>query len=290
MSPILITGATGHIGTHLIKQLAAKGYPVRALVHSREKAAGLPQEVERVTGDLARPATLSAAVDGVDRVFLLDPSTGLDFTRNMVEVSLQVGVRLIVDLSSIGAGLDPVPILLRSFSAREAIIKDSGMAWTILRPGQFMSNALWWRPSIQAERVVRDPVGPGHLASIDPADIAAVAAIALTQEGHAGEIYTLTGDELLTTKMNWARHVAPPVIRLIGSLEILGALGLIVPKATGSLPWLTPVAAVGLVLTMLGAILMHVRLHEAKAVGVPVLLLLLALFIAVGSFVFVPVG
>lgn len=209
MSPILITGATGHIGTHLIKQLAAKGYPVRALVHSREKAAGLPQEVERVTGDLARPATLSAAVDGVDRVFLLDPSTGLDFTRNMVEVSLQAGVRLIVDLSSIGAGLDPVPILLRSFSAREAIIKDSGMAWTILRPGQFMSNALWWRPSIQAERVVRDPVGPGHLASIDPADIAAVAAIALTQEGHTGEIYTLTGDELLTTKMNWARHVPP---------------------------------------------------------------------------------
>jgi uncharacterized membrane protein YphA (DoxX/SURF4 family) len=89
---------------------------------------------------------------------------------------------------------------------------------------------------------------------------------------------------------NWPRHVAPPVIRLIGSLEIFGALGLIVPKVTGYLPWLTPVAAVGLVLTMMGALLMHVRLHEAKAVGVPVVLLLLALFIAVGSFVFVPVG
>jgi uncharacterized membrane protein YphA (DoxX/SURF4 family) len=96
--------------------------------------------------------------------------------------------------------------------------------------------------------------------------------------------------EKYRAKGNWPNHVAPPVIRLIGSLEIAGALGLIVPKATGYLPWLTPVAAVGLALTMIGAILMHVRLHEAKAVGVPVVLLLLALFIAVGYFVFVPVG
>src|SRR5260370_31413136 len=132
MSPILIGGATGHVGNHLIKQLAPKGYPLRALVRSREKAAGLPQEVERVVGDLARPATLSSAVDGVDRVFLMDPSTGLDLTRNMVQASRQAGVRLIVDLSSIGAGLDPVPILFRLFSDREAVIKDSGMARTVL--------------------------------------------------------------------------------------------------------------------------------------------------------------
>lgn len=91
-------------------------------------------------------------------------------------------------------------------------------------------------------------------------------------------------------RYKWAKDLAPGVIRLIGSLEILGALGLIVPKATGCLPWLTPVAAVGLVLMMIGAILTHVRLHEAKVVGVPVVLLLLALFIALGYLVFVPVG
>ncbi len=95
--------------------------------------------------------------------------------------------------------------------------------------------------------------------------------------------------EKLRERMNWAKHVAPGVIRLIGSLEILGALGLILPKATGYLPWLTPVAAVGLVLTMIGAILTHFRLQEAKAVGVPVVLMLLSLFIALGYFVFVPV-
>lgn len=97
--------------------------------------------------------------------------------------------------------------------------------------------------------------------------------------------------EKLRAKWNWPNHVAPLVIRLIGSLEIAGALGLILPKATGYLPWLTPVAAVGLMLTMMGAILTHVRLHdEAKVVGVNAVLLLLSLFIAVSYFVFVPVG
>lgn len=95
--------------------------------------------------------------------------------------------------------------------------------------------------------------------------------------------------ETLRARWNWTRHAAPLIIRLIGSLEILGALGLILPKATGILPWLTPVAAVGLMLTMMGAILTHVRLHEAKAARVPVALLLLALVIAVGYFVLVPV-
>jgi uncharacterized membrane protein YphA (DoxX/SURF4 family) len=95
--------------------------------------------------------------------------------------------------------------------------------------------------------------------------------------------------EKLRERINWTRHVAPGVIPLIGSLEILGALGLILPKATGYLPWLTPVAAVGLVLIMIGAILTHLRLQEAKVVGVPVVLMLLLLFIALGYFVFVPV-
>ncbi len=96
--------------------------------------------------------------------------------------------------------------------------------------------------------------------------------------------------EKVRGKYNWAKHVAPGVIRLIGSLEILGALGLIVPKATGYLPWLTPAAAVGLVLLMIGAIFTHFRLHEAKVVGVPIVLLLPSLFIALGYLIFVPVG
>jgi uncharacterized protein YbjT (DUF2867 family) len=198
MSPILITGATGHIGKHLISLLLASGYPVRALVRDRARAADLPNEVEVVVGDLAYPETLPAAFTGVERVFLMDPSHGLDLTRNAVAAARDAGVQRIVNLSSIGAGVDPMPIMGRSFVAREAMIHESGIAWTFLRPSTFMSNALWWLPSLKAEGVVRDPVGPGRSASIDPEDIAAVAAVALAQEGHGGQIYTLTGSELQT--------------------------------------------------------------------------------------------
>jgi uncharacterized membrane protein YphA (DoxX/SURF4 family) len=96
--------------------------------------------------------------------------------------------------------------------------------------------------------------------------------------------------ERLRERMNWARHVAPGLIRLIGTLEILGALGLILPVATHILPWLTPVAALGLVLTMIVAIALHLRLKEASRAGMPFILLLLALFVAIGYFVIVPVA
>lgn len=200
MSRILITGATGHVGSDLIRQLTTQGHQLRALVHSREKAAGLPKQVEWVVGDLAHPATLGAPVTGVDCVFLMDPGNGLDFTKNIVDAGKQAGVRLIVDLSSLTAGVEPMPIMGRMFSNREAVIKASGIEWTLLRPGQFMTNVLSWLPSIKAHGVVRDPLGPGRVASIDPADIATVAARALTQEGHTGQIYSLTGGELLTMK------------------------------------------------------------------------------------------
>lgn len=123
---------------------------------------------------------------------------GLDHTRNALTAAREAGVQRIVNLSSIGASFNPPPIMGRDFVEREALIRESGIAWTFLRPTNFMSNALWWLPSLKEAGVVRDPVGPGRFASIDPDDIAAVAAVALTQEDHTGQIYTLTGSELLT--------------------------------------------------------------------------------------------
>jgi uncharacterized protein YbjT (DUF2867 family) len=198
MLPLLITGATGHVGSHLISLLHAQGYPVRALVRDRTRAAGFPDDVEVVVGDLAQPETLPAAFAGAERVFLMDASRGLDQTRNAVAVARDAGVQRIVNLSSIGAGLDPMPIMGRSFAKREALIRESGIAWTFLRPSNFMSNAFWWLPSLKSEGVVRDPIGPGRSASIDPDDIAVVAAVTLTQEGHTGQVYTLTSNDLQT--------------------------------------------------------------------------------------------
>lgn len=198
MSSLLITGATGHVGMHLISLLHAQGYSVRALVRDRRKAAGLPDDVEVVVGDLAQPETLPATFAGVERVFLLDASHGLALTRNVLAAAREARVQRIVTQSSIGAGLDPMPIMGRRFAAREAMIRESGITWTFLRPSYLMSNALWWLSSLKADGVVRDPIGPGCSASIDPDDIAATAAVALTQEGHAGQVYTLTSNELQT--------------------------------------------------------------------------------------------
>jgi uncharacterized membrane protein YphA (DoxX/SURF4 family) len=94
----------------------------------------------------------------------------------------------------------------------------------------------------------------------------------------------------LETRMGWVKDVGPRGVRLIGSLEILGAIGLILPAVTGILPWLTPVAAVGFVLTMAGAMITHGRRGEYSGIGVNVVLLLLALFVVYGRFVIVPIS
>src|SRR3989442_10490232 len=96
--------------------------------------------------------------------------------------------------------------------------------------------------------------------------------------------------EKLAENMKWAKDVGPRGVRLIGSLEILGAIGLILPTVTGILPWLTPVAATGLALTMVGAMITHGRRGEYSSIGMNVALLILALFVVYGRFVIVPIS
>ncbi len=84
--------------------------------------------------------------------------------------------------------------------------------------------------------------------------------------------------------MGWTQDFSQPAIRGIGTAEVLGAIGLIVPQATGIAPILTPLAAVGLVILQIGAIVVHLRRHEAKVLPVNIVLLLLALFVAIGRF------
>ncbi len=94
----------------------------------------------------------------------------------------------------------------------------------------------------------------------------------------------------LKKNMTWTAHTSPGIVRVIGTLEILGAIGLILPAVTHILPWLTPVAALGLVFTMIGATILHIRLKEFSRLGVPLILLLLALFIVYGRFMIAPLS
>ena len=108
--------------------------------------------------------------------------------------------------------------------------------------------------------------------------------------GFSGLMKAIQPYEKVTASMSWAKHVQPNHVRLIGVVEVLAAIGLIVPALTGILPWLTPLAAVGLILTMLGAMRLHLRINEAKVIPINLVLLLIAAFIAYGRFIAVPLS
>lgn len=195
---ILITGATGNIGRELTRELDAAGAPLRLLVRDPARATGLPGRPERVVGDLGVPETLASAFAGVDALFLLTQGIGTEFTEAAVSAASVAGVRRIVHLSSAHVTFDPMPAMARWHHERERIVGASGIPATFLRPGGFMTNALDWLPTLREAGYVLDPTGPGRHAPIDPADIAEVAALALTEDGHQGKGYTLTGDEAFT--------------------------------------------------------------------------------------------
>ncbi|MGW7253007.1 NAD(P)H-binding protein [Streptomyces sp. NPDC054834] len=119
-------------------------------------------------------------------------------TTHAVTAAQAAGVGHIVHLSSFNVLGDPMPAMGRWHHEREEIIRATGIPATFLRPGGFMTNALDWLPTLREARYVLDPIGPGRYAPIDPADIAAVAALALTQDGHQGKEYVLTGAETFT--------------------------------------------------------------------------------------------
>jgi len=195
---LLATGATGHIGRELVRELDARGAAFRILVRDPARAAGLPERAERVIGDLGTPATMAAALDGVERLFLLVPGIGIDHTEHAIAAAQAAGVQHIVYLSSYAVIGDPIPAMGRWHHEREQLIRASGIPATFLRPCGFMTNAFDWLPTLREAGYVLDPIGPGRAAPIDPADIAAVAAVTLTEDGHQGKEYLLTGGEVLT--------------------------------------------------------------------------------------------
>ncbi|MEV6866058.1 NAD(P)H-binding protein [Streptosporangium subroseum] len=195
---ILVTGATGNIGRELARELDTKDATFRVLVRDPARAAALPRRAERAVGDLGEPSTLTPAFDGVDKLFLLTQGIGTDYTAAAVAAAKTAGVSHIVHLSSTNVLGDPMPAMGRWHHEREEIIRNSGIPVTFLRPGGFMTNALDWVPTIHEGGYVLDPIGPGRYAPIDPADIAAVAALALTEDGHQGKEYILTGNEMFT--------------------------------------------------------------------------------------------
>ncbi|MGA5262141.1 SDR family oxidoreductase [Streptomyces griseoincarnatus] len=194
---ILVTGATGNIGSALVRQLHGSGAsPVRGLTRDAVRAS-FPDGVEAVEGDLARSASLKPALDGVRSLFLV-PGMGAD--ADVLAAARRADVAHVVLVSSITVRTHPHLPAAAGNLAVERLLRDSGMSWTILRPTQFASNALWWAASIREHRSIRVPYADIGLPAVHPADIAAVARVALTGSGHHGRTYALTGPARITPR------------------------------------------------------------------------------------------
>jgi uncharacterized protein YbjT (DUF2867 family) len=199
---ILVTGATGLNGSALVRRLSARGVPVRALVRSATRAAGISSlpKVEIVEGDMARPETLTEALRGVDRAMLIsssDPAM-LEVQSHFIEAARKAGVTHVVKLSGIIAERDSPFRFARMHAEIERRLESSGMAFTHLRAGEFMNAYFRQAPSIVAKGALFLPMEDAKIAMIDVGDIAEVAASVLTSPGHAGKIYPLTGPEALS--------------------------------------------------------------------------------------------
>ncbi|MET7333577.1 NAD(P)H-binding protein [Nonomuraea sp. NPDC005650] len=193
---ILVTGARGHVARSLVQQLLAVGQPVRAAGRD-PGAARLPAGVDAVLCDLADPATFDAALAGVTKVFLYAEPRGLG---GFLTRAAAAGVEHVVLLSALLADPDAADAISRLHGDAEQAVTRSGIAWTFLRPGAFATNTLQWAPLIRAEGMVRDPFPDSRSAPVHEADIAAVAVRALTEPGHEGATYTLTGPELVSRR------------------------------------------------------------------------------------------
>jgi uncharacterized protein YbjT (DUF2867 family) len=193
MHTYLVTGSTGNVGSQVVRALVEAGENVRALVRSPNRAAALPAGAEAVVGDLNRPETLP--LDGVAGAFLL---SGYDDMPAALASMRRAGVQRVALLSSSAVPLgDTTNAVARYHIESEAAVKGSGLGWTMLQPNGFMTNALRWIPQLQAGDTVRAEFAGVRTAQIDPADIAAVAATALTTGEHDGRSYRLSGPESL---------------------------------------------------------------------------------------------
>jgi uncharacterized protein YbjT (DUF2867 family) len=198
---ILVTGATGNVGAEVAGMLAASGHPVRAMTR-RPRDVRMPDGVEVVYGDAADPAGLGDAFHGIDRAFLMTAQPIGSAPRpthdiNLAAAARRAGVTHIVKLSVYGAGTGDDAVYGWHTDAENAVI-DTGIDHTFLRPGRFMSNALHWAPMIRRGNEVRIPFATRPAASIDPADIAAIAVAALTTGDHRNTAYRLSGPQVLT--------------------------------------------------------------------------------------------
>ncbi|NYI95661.1 uncharacterized protein YbjT (DUF2867 family) [Streptomonospora nanhaiensis] len=207
---ILVTGATGNVGRHVVRRLLEEGRPVRVLTRDPARAV-FPEGVEVVTGDLADPESVRPALAGAGAVFLLWPTLRADHAADRTVPLLAEGGRRVVYLSArgvpdTGSGEEAEGVMA-SHQMIERLLRESGADWTFVRPGGFAANVAPWFEELRDTGEVA-MAHPGLTrALIHEADIAEVAVRALVEDGHSGAAYEITGPEALTQEEQ-ARAIA----------------------------------------------------------------------------------
>jgi uncharacterized protein YbjT (DUF2867 family) len=172
MSRILVTGATGNVGTRLVRRLREKGRAVRAFARNAVGMGG-HAGVEAAPGDFTDRAALQKAMDGVDAVYLLSAGDQLSaHEANVIDAAKAAGVKLIVKHSVAGAQYN-APGFPSWHRAGEERLEASGIPYVFLRPASFASNALYWAGSIKGQGTVYGALGEAAIPVIDPEDIGA---------------------------------------------------------------------------------------------------------------------
>ncbi|CAG6390897.1 NAD(P)H-binding protein [Streptomyces cocklensis] len=207
---IVVTGATGTIGRSLVPLLAASGEQVTA-VSRNAPAAALPEGVVHRRADLADAESLRPVAEGAEALFLLlagELNVAGESPATLLDVLKSSGVRRVVLLSSQAAGTRPEAVSHDRLRAFEAALRESGLEWTVLRPAGFATNAFAWAGSVSSGRTVAAPFPDVAMPVVDPADIAAVAAVVLRSHGHSGRTYELTGPAAVSPRRQAAAIAA----------------------------------------------------------------------------------
>jgi len=195
---ILVTGATGNVGANVVRVLVARGVPVRAFVRDRDKALPmLGDRTDLLVGDLADTDAIHRAVQGVDRVFLACGNVPgqVQYECAVIDAAKDAGVTRVVKLSSPRPALDSPLVFDRWHAEIERHLVRSGLRSVMLRPRTYMTNVLGYAEGIAQTGRIFAPAGAARISFIDPRDVAAAAAAALTADEPLSEIYTLTGPE-----------------------------------------------------------------------------------------------
>ena len=197
---VLVTGATGNTGRPLVELLRTRGVPVRAMARSAAPAPRFGDGVEEFVADFDDSASIAAALEGVERAYLVTPSSERAQAQQerFVDLAADAGVRHVVKLSQFAAAADSPVRFLRYHAAVEQRLRDSGVDYTMLQPNLYFQGLLAMAATIREHGRLVAPIGNAGVSAVDVRDIAAVAAVALTEPGHTGASYPITGPVAVT--------------------------------------------------------------------------------------------